>query len=108
MSDAELSESIPPAYSIFIGLAAAAKFGYELQPLSVTLEEGRRAHSNARAAKRMRRYRARQKGRKIPLRKSGPQPRMIRYYAAELARARTELAALKAEREASDPTRATA
>jgi len=99
MSDAELSESIPPAYSIFTGLAAAAEFGYELQPLSVTLEGLRRARSNALAAERMRRYRARQKGRKgqaVAMRKSGPQPKMISHYAAELAKARTELAALKA------------
>ena len=95
----ELRESIPPAYSAMIGLAAAAKFGYELPPLSVTLAADRRARDNALAAERMRRYRARRRGRKgaaVAPRKPGPQPKMISHYAAELARARTELAALKA------------
>ena len=96
MTQDELRESVPPAYSFFTGMAAAAFHGYELPPVSVTLEEFRRARSNAQAAERMRRYRARRSGRKAPLRKPGPQPKMASHYAAELAAARTELAALRA------------
>ncbi len=99
MTTGELSESIPPAYSVLTGLAAAAFLGYELPPVSVTLGEGRRARSNALAAERMRRYRARQRGKRsaaVAKRKPDPQPTMASHYAAELARARTELALLRA------------
>ncbi len=97
MSQDELRESAPPAYSFFVALAAAAFHGHQIQPGIMTLEDPREAARKAANADAARRYRARLSGRDIPLQKRGRKPKMLNHYAAELARARTEIAALRIE-----------
>src|SRR5260221_9761297 len=96
MRTAELSQAIPPAYTALIGHAAATVLRYELPGEIVTLRDASKAaakaRDNARAAERMRRYRARQRGEDVPVRKPGPKPGKGATTAARLRHISAELA----------------
>ena len=129
MSGHELSESIPPAYSLFVGRAFIEQARHDLSAEIVTAAphasaddddqqrhdlhteivtrlpnpaDTRRARDRELAAKRARRYRARQRGENVPLLKPGPKQgrdsitRERRLWeAAELAQMRMVVADLR-------------